>query len=77
MKISELRLKDETELNKLLAQERNSLRELRFKVASKQIKNFKEIGIRKNNIAWIKSILSEKRISNKSANFVNKGEDKE
>lgn len=76
MKITDIRSKDEKELHKLLAQERNELRELRFKVASKQIKNFKEIGNRKNNIARIKTILNEKRLSGngvglESANKVN------
>ena len=62
MKISDLRTKDLKELNKQLAQERNILGELRFKVASKQIKNFKEIGDRKNNIARIKTVMNEKNI---------------
>ena len=62
MKISDIRKKDEKELNKMLAQERNELRELRFKVASKQVKNYKEIKDRRKNISRIKTVMNEKSL---------------
>lgn len=77
MKISDLRTKDTKDLNKLLAQERNELRELRFKVASKQIKNYKEIKDRRKNIAIIKTVMTEKLLDKDTAGINNTNKDKE
>jgi ribosomal protein L29 len=67
MKVKELRSKTEKELHKLLAQERDSLRELKFKVASKQHKDYKEIGRRKKDIARILIVLKEKLLTSQVA----------
>lgn len=51
MKYKELKQKTPVELNKLLSESRDKLRELRFKVATKQVKNVREIRRVKRQIA--------------------------
>lgn len=63
MKISEIRKKDAKELTRLLAEQRDKLREVKFSVASKQHKNFKEIGDIKNDIARILTVLREYKLA--------------
>lgn len=65
MKIKEIRNKSEKDLQKMLAQERNNLRELKFKVASKQHKNYKAIKETRKNIARIITVLKEKLLVSK------------
>ena len=60
MKIKELRDKSEKEIKKLLAMEREKLRDLRFKISQKQLKNIREIRVVKKNIATYLTILKEK-----------------
>jgi large subunit ribosomal protein L29 len=61
MENKELREKNQTELQKMLASSREKLRDLRFKVASKQLKDIREIREIKKNIARILTILREQR----------------
>lgn len=63
MKISEIRNKDTKELQQLLAEKRDKLREVKFSVASKQHKNFKEIAGIKKDIARILTVLPEKDLA--------------
>lgn len=60
MKIKELREKDKKELGELLIENREKLRDLRFKVVSKQFKNIKEIGKIRKLIAQILTIIKAK-----------------
>lgn len=60
MKIKELREKEKKELEELLIENREKLRDLRFKVVSRQFKNIKEIGKAKKLIAQILTIIKEK-----------------
>ena len=53
MKIEELREKTDVELERLLVDQRNKLRELRFKVASKRLGNLREIRGVRQTIAQI------------------------
>ncbi len=60
MKYSELKEKSVGELNSLLKISRERLRDLRFKVASKQLKNIRKIREEKKLIARILTLFKEK-----------------
>lgn len=62
MDIKEIRKKTDKELTKLLAEQRDKLRGLNFKVASRQHKNYKELGKMKKEIAKILTVMNEKRL---------------
>lgn len=57
MKILELRQKSKIELEKMLQDSREKLRQLRFDLASGKVKNVKEIREIKKNIARILTLL--------------------
>jgi len=59
MKIKELREKNTEELKKLLAEKREIVRKLRFDLASKQIKNNREIRSSRKDIAKILTLINE------------------
>jgi ribosomal protein L29 len=59
MKISDIRKKTDKELQKLLADTRNQLRETRFKVAARQFKDYKKFGLIKKDIARILMVMKE------------------
>ncbi|MEK9130003.1 MAG: 50S ribosomal protein L29 [Patescibacteria group bacterium] len=61
MKVKELKQKSEIELQKLLQESREKLRELRFKVALKQLKKVMEIRRVKKMIARILTLLNIKK----------------
>ena len=61
MDFKELQTKSEAELQKLLGQSREKLRELRFKDSNKQLKNVREIRIVKEQIAQVLTILNKKK----------------
>ena len=68
MKFQELKNKPEKELQKVLSDTRDKLRELRFKAASDQLKNNREIrGIRKTiaRILFLLKLKKEKVKENK------------
>ncbi len=58
MKIKELKQKSENELQKLLQESREKLRELKFKIASKQLKKVRELRSVKKLIAKILTLLN-------------------
>ncbi len=60
MKIKELREKSENELQNLLKENRDKVRQLRFDSVSKQQKNVKEISQLKKDIARILTLLRQK-----------------
>lgn len=60
MKFKELKNKPEAELQKILKELKEKLRELRFKIASKQLKNIREIREVKKTIARILILLKGK-----------------
>jgi len=62
MKASELRQKTEKELQRLLTEKRDKLRELRFDLVSGKVKNVGEIRKIRRNIARILTIINEKKI---------------
>lgn len=60
MKYKELKEKSPVELKSLLKLSREKLRDLRFRVASKQLKNVREVREEKKTIARILTLLKEK-----------------
>jgi len=63
--LKDLKMKSETELNKLLVSGREKLRDLRFKVSQNQLKNIREVRALKKRIARISTLLNQKRKSAK------------
>ena len=61
MRLNELKKKSEKELHKILAETRENLRVSRFKDANKQLKNVREIREQKKMIAWILTLLNNKK----------------
>jgi len=61
--IKELKLKSVVELQKLLALDREKLRDLRFKVSQNQLKNVREIRNIKKRIAQILTFMSQKQLA--------------
>jgi large subunit ribosomal protein L29 len=59
MKIKELREKGMGELEKLLAEKRESVRKVRFDVATKQVKNNRQRRNEKKDIARIITLIKE------------------
>ncbi len=60
--VEELRKKTNEELEKLLEETQRELFNLRFKLATMQLKNYREIRKVKKRIARIKTILRERGI---------------
>ncbi len=61
MKINQLRQKSKSELQKMLAELREKLREMKFNLASGKVKKISEIRELRKDIARILTILNEKR----------------
>lgn len=61
MTVQELREKSVADLQSLLATERQTLQELRFKASEMQLKEVHKINTVKNNIARILTVLAEQR----------------
>lgn len=60
MKIGELRQKPKLELQKLLEDSREKLRQLRFDLSAGKVKNVREVRQIKKDIARILTLLKEK-----------------
>jgi large subunit ribosomal protein L29 len=60
-KIKELREKNKEELKKLLGEKEEIVRKLRFEIASKQIKNVKDLKNNKKEIARILTLINESK----------------
>jgi large subunit ribosomal protein L29 len=60
MKISELRDKSENELDRMLSELRNKVRDLRFRVASRQLTDVRDIREAKRTIARILTLKKSK-----------------
>ena len=66
MEFKELKNKEEKDLQKILAQSRDKLRDLRFKDANKQLKNVREIRKEKEIIARVLTLLNGLRAGRKA-----------
>ncbi len=62
MKVKEIREKKDKELVKMLAEKRESLRDIRFKIASSQYKNVKEISFLKKDVAKVLTVMNERAL---------------
>ncbi|MFA6098784.1 MAG: 50S ribosomal protein L29 [Patescibacteria group bacterium] len=62
MEINELRKKTEPELNALLKAQREQTRDLRFRIASKQYKDVRDLRTIKREVAQILTLLKEKKV---------------
>jgi large subunit ribosomal protein L29 len=60
-KIKELREKNKEELKKLLTEKEEVVRKLRFEIASKQIKNVKDLKNNRKEIARILTLINESK----------------
>jgi large subunit ribosomal protein L29 len=60
VKIEEIRALDPGELNKKLDEDRHELLNLRFRLATKQLVNHREVRVVKKRIARMETILREK-----------------
>jgi len=58
--MKELKLKSDNELKTLLAESRDNWREMRFKVAQRQLKNVRDIRVVKKTIAQILTLLKQR-----------------
>lgn len=63
MLINELSMKTETELEKMIPELKAKLRDLRFRVARRELKNVRDIREAKKDIAKIQTILHQKAAS--------------
>jgi ribosomal protein L29 len=59
MDIKELKVKSKEELNKLLSDNRDKLRDLKFKVANRQLKDVRGIRKLKREIARMLTVLNK------------------
>jgi len=60
--LKEIKMKSVSELQRMLASNREKLRDLRFKVAQNQYKNIREIRVIKKKIAKTMTILNQKKV---------------
>lgn len=65
MKPRELRQKTDKELNQILLDLREKLRELRFNLVQGKVKNIKEIHQTKRDVARVLTILKERQLMQK------------
>jgi len=63
MKIKELKNKPKAELERMLKEEREHLRNLKFDLASKKLKKVREVREVKKTIARVMTLLRDKRAS--------------
>ncbi len=61
MKIQEIRKKSDNDLLKTLAESKEEVRSLRFKIGSREVKNYQLLRQAKKNIARILTVLKERQ----------------
>ena len=66
MKIQDIRKKNEHDLLKTAAELRGTMRDLRFRIANKELKNHQQLRAIRKDIARILTILKEKEKGAKS-----------
>ena len=67
MKIKDLREKSEVELDRLLVDSRNKLRDLRFRIAAKQLGNVREVREIRRTIAQVLTLKKANKAKAKPA----------
>lgn len=63
MEIVDLKNKNEKDLQQVLMEKREALRELKFKVSEKQLKDVRSIRETKKEIAQILTLINQKRLT--------------
>ena len=76
MEFKELKKKSEAELHKLLKQYREKLRDMRFSVSAKQLKNIREVRTVKKVIAQVLTLLNQESKEVKKEERIEEGSDK-
>ena len=61
MDFKDLKNKNERDLHELLSEKRNELREMKFKISGKQMKNLSEVKKNKKILARILTLLNQKK----------------
>lgn len=72
MRFDDLRKKSEKELRLLLSENREKVRDLRFKLASRQLKDVRSLRKLKRQIAQVLTLLNQKKKSETSNNSQDK-----
>ncbi len=67
MKIKDLREKSEVELDRLLVDSRNKLRDLRFRIAAKQLGNIREVRELRRTVAQVLTLKKANKAAAKPA----------
>ena len=62
MRVQEIRKKTEDDLMKLIGEMRGQVRDFRFKIANRELKNHQQLKQVKKNIARILTVLKEKGV---------------
>ena len=62
MELKELLAMDDTQLTTLVREQREALRDLRFKLASKQVKNVREVRVRRTTVAQALTLLARRHV---------------
>ncbi len=65
MELQEVRAKSAVELEKMLVEQREKLRELRFRVARRELKNIRDIRKIKKEVARVLTVAKEAASKNK------------
>lgn len=65
MRIKDIRKKTEQDLRKLLAELQDNVRSLRFKVASREVKNHQLLRLTRKDIARVLTVLKEQKNGSK------------
>jgi len=65
MKIKELKLKSDNELKTTLAESREKLREMRFRVAQRQLKKVSDVKKQKRLVAQVLTLLKKREADKK------------
>lgn len=72
MSVKELKSSNYQELQKRLAKAREELRSLRFQVASKQVKNFRQLRDKRREVAQILTFINQQKKKQNKAKVNNK-----
>jgi large subunit ribosomal protein L29 len=63
MKIQDVRKKSDKDLGKLLTELKETVRDLKFRISSKEVKNHRLLGVAKKDIARVLTIMKERHDS--------------
>lgn len=73
IKISDLNTKEKKELEEMVKEKKERLKTLEFKIPRKEVKNYKELGMIKKDIARILTIINYNKNSEQNYADIDKG----